>query len=164
MVSMVAAFMLSAQKTMACDNHDLETIYSSYNYSFDVVSNVYAMDQETFDIAIAGTISRSDGPRGFFYYLEDASCSVKWHYLFEDEISALQIRSQSNSVYGVIKTEDDYYFFVARTDIGSQEELTFELYTFLDFDDRSDTFNIVAPLASTSIYILQEEDFMRLTP
>ena len=133
--------MLSVQNTMACDNHDLETIYSSYNYINDVADSFYAMDQETFDIAVAGGISTTDGPYGFFYFLEDASCSIKWHYIFRNEevIYALQIRSQSNAVYGVMET-DDYYFFVARTDIGSQEELTFELYTFSDFDDRSDIF------------------------
>ena len=148
---------------MACDNHDLEAVYGSYNYSYDLIDILYTMDQETFDIVVVGGTNRSVG---IFVYLEEASCSVKWHYIFEnnEKFPAIQIRSQTNSVYGIMDSEYVYYFFEAKTDIGSQNDLVFELFPLADFDDRSDIMYIVAPLNTKTVYYLQEEDFMSLTP
>ena len=74
---------------------------------------IYAMDEQSFDIAVAGMLTLSDNKtRQFFYYLDNTSCSVAHHYIFEkveipgltivEEFKALAIRSSSDAVYGII--------------------------------------------------------------
>ena len=46
---------------MACNNHDIETVYVGYDYRHGVIEAYYAMDYETFDIAVAGGLIRKDG-------------------------------------------------------------------------------------------------------
>ena len=105
-------FVSKSKLALACSNHDIETVYGGHNYLHKVTSALYAMDEQSFDIAVAGMIQASDNKsRQFLYYIDDGSCSVKWHYIFEkddsvgnivDEFKALAIRSSTDIVYGII--------------------------------------------------------------
>ena len=101
------------------------------------------MDEQSFDIAVAGMLTLSDNKtRQFFYYLDNSSCSVTHHYIFEkaetygltivEEFKALAIRSSTDAVYGIISKNVDfvmsYYFLEAQLDPHFQEEVKFQLY------------------------------------
>ena len=69
----------------ACGAYDLETVYGAYGFMHSVTDFHYAIDTTTFDMVVGGTIARIDGRLfTFLYYVDDASCSVSWHYLIED--------------------------------------------------------------------------------
>ena len=77
-------FVYKSKLALACAKHDIETVYGAHKYTHSVDSALYAMDEKNFDIAVAGMITLSDNKkRPFFYYIDNVSCSVKWHYIFE---------------------------------------------------------------------------------
>ena len=66
----------------------------------------YAIDPLTFDMVVGGKITRSDNASfTFLYWIDEASCSVSWHYLIEDttlgQIMDLSINSALGRVYGL---------------------------------------------------------------
>ena len=91
----------------ACDAYDLETVYGAYGFMHSVTDFHYAIDTTTFDMVVGGTIARVDASTfTFLYYVDDASCSVSWHYLIEGttlgQVIDLSINRSRGRVYGLI--------------------------------------------------------------
>ena len=131
-VSSLAVNSLQAYFAAAyCSKHDLEVVYGGGDYLHSLVDMLYAMDEQTFDLAVSGGITLNNGyQRTYFYFIENRTCTVKWHYLFDNEeiIFSLAIRSQDDAVYGILDLYNTKYFLNVQTDISHEEELSFQLY------------------------------------
>ncbi len=82
---------------------------NSGQYS-EVDSFFFAIDPTTYNMVVAGSSEKAlpipIASQLFIYYVEEASCSVRWHYNFEKEIrfydwGALAIRDEENRIYAL---------------------------------------------------------------
>ena len=81
-----------------------------------------------------------------------------------EKFNALDIRSESDSVYGII-FKDYHYFFKVSTDKSVTEDLNFELYYIDGFSDQiDDTHRMFAPLNTDTVFFLGEVDWLQFMP
>lgn len=108
LLTLLASLILWSSLGYACSRHDIETVYGAQTEVDEVESFSFAVDTVTFDIVVGGTANfGTPGQRQFIYYINNASCQVKWHYLFDtseinSSFSSLQIRAESGQVYGTV--------------------------------------------------------------
>ena len=72
----------------------------------------FAIDLTTYNMVVAGESSTALplplAPQLFLYYVEESSCSVRWHFNFEKGLrlldwDALAIRDEENRIYATAK-------------------------------------------------------------
>ena len=117
----------------SCSDHDLETVYGTYDYSKSVTSYLYDIDPVTLDIAAAGVVESLLLQYRFLYLIDTSACQVKWHFVLDDDVTidgfeALSIRSETGRVYGVASYSTSYYVFEVETDLGYTDAVTMQLY------------------------------------
>ena len=64
----------------ACSrSHEIETIYSGFNFEHTIKTLAYAIDVSTNDMVVGGKALTSVGLETYLYLLEEESCSLRWH-------------------------------------------------------------------------------------
>ena len=61
----------------ACPRHDIEAVYGSYEYQYEITEYLYAIDSaKSFNLVGAGSANVASGSKRFIYYFHDANCAV----------------------------------------------------------------------------------------
>lgn len=77
-----------------CDPaHKIEAIYSGYSFVNAIEDFVYVIEPTSYDIAAAAMLKEraTQTNKWFFFYLDQSSCSVSWHYHIHLDITVNSI-------------------------------------------------------------------------